>query len=114
MSKGTAIILLLIILGAVGVVFWVKSGWIDTYTIEGKVKDKFIDAGSGAYVVILYNNTKLEVDRNLWYSGAEYNPDVIYANIKVNSTYRFTCWGWQLDFWVIYWYANVIKAEAHD
>lgn len=111
MEKETAFITLLIAAIVVGCIFWVKSGWIDTYITEGKVKDKFIDAGSGAYVVILYDNTKLEVDRNLWYSGSEFNPDVVYASIKVNNTYRFTCWGWQLDFWIIYWYANVIKAE---
>jgi len=103
-----AILVIVIAAVAVGFVF---SSYIQSYTVTGTVKAKWIDysAETSAYVVVLTDGTLLEVERNLWYYKPEFNPDRLYAQIEVGKTYRFTCWGWQVD--ILYWYPNIIKAE---
>lgn len=109
-------IISLIMLIIIVIIFW-YIGFIsanaEQYHITGKVIDKWIGLGEHGshYLLRLENNQMLEVDRNIFYSGPEYNPDIIYSNIKVNITYDFTCVGWQLNWAGFYWYPYVIKAE---
>jgi len=104
------ILVILIAAVAVGLVF---SSYIQSYTVTGTVKAKWVDVGpeGSYYLVRLTDGRMLEVERNLWYYGSEYNPDRIFSEIEIGKTYRFTCWGWQLDFWTIYWYPNIIRIE---
>jgi len=104
------IIFIMIVAVLVGLVF---SSYIQAYEITGTVKHKWVDVSpeGSHYMVRLADGRLLEVERNLWYYGSEYNPDRIFTDIEIGKTYRFTCWGWQLDFWTIYWYPNIIKAE---
>lgn len=115
-AEGMAIIIIAIIATAIiatVICFAVKSYYIDTYTITGTVSQKYLspDNGGTTFVVKLTDGKKLEIKRNLWYGGSQYNEDDIYSSLTTNATYKFTCWGWQYDFWFIYWYPNVIKAE---
>jgi len=91
----------------------IKSAYVDTYEITGTVKSKWIDPteGGSAYLVRLTDNTMLEVNRNVFYGGKEFNPDIIYDSIQLNKTYRFTCWGWRAEWAFFYWYPFVLRAE---
>jgi len=108
---GGIILLVLVIVVCVG--YFVNIAYVNTYYIEGTIVDKWVDvyAEESAYLVKIENNRMLEVQRNLWYGGKEYNPDVIYSNLKINSTYKFKCWGLQIDFAGIYCYPNIIEAK---
>ena len=105
-------IVALIILSAV----LINSAWVTQYTIKGTVVEKWIDYGDEeSYYLLriktLNNKTKmLEVNRNVLH-GSSYNPDIVYSDIKVNKTYKFTCWGWQYQWAWIYWYPCVIIAK---
>jgi hypothetical protein len=110
---GIALIVILVILTCVVIGLAVKSMYADTYVITGKVAQKFLspDGKGTTFVLKLEDGRKLELKRNLFYGGSQYNEDDLYTKIKEGSSYRFTCWGWQVDFWFVYWYPNVIKAE---
>ncbi len=99
-------LIIVIILGY----FAIKSSMVDTYTIVGTVEQKWIDYGNeeSHYLLRLDGNRMIEVQRNAFYSGKEYNSDIIFSDINVNETYRFTCYGWQYDWAGIYWYPNII------
>jgi len=91
-----------------------KSCFVDTYIIEGTVNSKFLspaDGGTTFIILLADNQTKLEIKRNFWYSSSEFNEDLLYQQVEVGKKYKFTCWGWQLDWWTVYWYPNVIKIE---
>jgi len=105
------ILVILIAVVAVGATFF--SSHVQTYEVTGTVKHKWIDVSEEGshYMVRLTDGTLLEVQRNIWYSGVRYNPDRIFTDLEIGETYRFTCWGWQVDFWMIYWYPNIIEAE---
>lgn len=107
-----AAIVIIVVLAIFGALI-IKSIYIDTYTITGKVSKKYLSPADGGttFVVKLEDGKKLEIKRNLWYGGGEYNEDDLYSEISENKSYVFTCWGWQWDFWIIYWYPNIIKAE---
>ncbi len=81
------------------------------YTIEGTVLDKHIDNSKEGshYIVVLTNGETLEIQRQPFRWDREQNPDLIYAQIQKNDTYRFSCWGWRNE--MFYWYPNVIKIE---
>lgn len=106
-------VILIILLIVVLLAFGIKSAWCDTYIIEGKVTKTWIDySDEGShYLIRLPGDKMLECQRNLIYSGDEYNPDIVFTDIEVNHTYKFTCWGWQVSWANIYWYPNVIIAE---
>jgi len=108
-----ALVVILVIAICVAIAIVVKSMYVDTYVINGKVKDKFLspDGLGTTFVVKLEDGRKLEIKRNLWYWGSQYNEDDIYSKITQDSSYKFTCWGWQIDLGFVYWYPNIIMAE---
>ncbi|MEM2177038.1 MAG: hypothetical protein QXN34_06900 [Archaeoglobaceae archaeon] len=110
------LILMMTVLPIIAGFYALKSFYIDTYIIEGKVKAKFLAPSSEGttYIVILENDEKLEIKRNFWYAGPQYNEDVLYAKIEVGKKYRFTCWGWKFDWGPIYLYPNIIAVEEVD
>jgi hypothetical protein len=111
------IILSLIIGGGVllGGIVWFKQA-NDRYTIQGTVLDKYIDnSGSESHYLFTIqlqdgNKKMLEVNRNILH-GSNYNPDFVYSGVDEGKTYIFTCWGWDWQWWGVYWYPLVIIAE---
>jgi len=95
-------------------------GWtfqFQTYTYTGMVKDKFIDPGRDGshYLIRIVDNatgrTKmLEIAKN-WFCN-QVNEDELYLDIKVNNTYTFKCWGYDIMYFGpfnFYWYPSVIE-----
>ncbi len=111
---GIVILVVGIIVALVALGYYaINSAWVETYTVHGTVEKKWIDYSTEGshYLLRLDGNRMVEVQRNVIYSGQEYNPDIVFSDINVNSTYDFTCWGWQFSWADVYWYPNVIKAE---
>jgi len=65
------------------------------------VKNKFIDSGgeSGShYIIIATNNDAYEIDRSYFNMfNKDANPDVIYTEIKANTSYTITTTGYRID-----------------
>lgn len=110
-SIGLLVFILAIMVVCVVIVgYTMKSAWMDTYQVTGTVRETWIDhtTEGSAYLVRLTDNRMLEVNRNIFYGGSEYNPDILFTDLQDNCTYEFTCWGWQVDWDGIYWYPNII------
>lgn len=105
-------LIIVIALVCVGLVLWIQDGWIKTYTITGTVKDKWVDysGDSSCYLIRLTDNKMLEVDTNIFHTWS--NPDLVFGDIKIGETYKFTCWGWEIVVpGFCYYYPYVLKAE---
>jgi len=118
MGKTGTILIIALILGAILLAgYAINDAWRKTYTVEGTVTEKWVDYENegGHYLIHLDDGTEngrmIEISRNIFYRGPEYNPDRIYKELEENTTYSFTCWGWQIDWWFIYMYPNVIDYE---
>lgn len=84
-----------------------------TYIITGTPTDAQLSPtadGGTTFVVWLDTGQKLEIQRSLFYGD---NEDDIYRDIRnnLNKPMEFTCWGWQFDWWFIYWYPNIGHVE---
>jgi hypothetical protein len=107
----------LIVLAVIAGSIVTYSSQVQTYTVTGVVKDvKLVPTGEKdnptTYVVWLADGQKLEIKRN-FFNGD--NEDDIYQELSsnINSSYVFTCWGWQLDNRMLgtYWYPNIAHVE---
>lgn len=107
-----AIIVVVIVL----IALVINSAWNTNYTISGMVKAKWVDVydDNSCYLLRITmedgTDRMLEVNRNILH-GSNYNPDIVYSDITVNTTYKFTCWGWDWQWAMVYWYPMVTIAE---